>query len=209
MNVYRQAEVPLLVCAVVVGNAFHVVEMPRAPAPLDGAPADAPTGGHLGRAIVGKAHAHLAVVARGCDPDDPERKEWFYPCEPAAWSSERRTFTELVVRDASQVLPLGYLMVAPRRPAAGGAGGAGDAEHQAAAAPTGLPDALTANVPHNNGTHAHTSAADAHAPNLRPYPVPRTPAAHRDPAPLALALPPAARLASPRLARRAQTWRRS
>ena len=63
MNVYRQAEVPLLVCAVVVGNAFPVVEMPRAPAPLDGAPADAPTGGHLGRAIVGKAHAHLAVVA--------------------------------------------------------------------------------------------------------------------------------------------------
>ena len=140
MNVYRQAEVPLLVCAVVVGNAFPVVEMPRAPAPLDGAPADAPTGGHLGRAIVGKAHAHLAVVARGCDPDDPERKEWFYPCEPAAWSSERRTFTELVVRDASQVLPLGYLVVAPRRPAAGGAGGAGDASTAegapAAATPT-------------------------------------------------------------------------
>ena len=62
----------------------------------------------MGGAIVGKAHTHLAVVAKGRDPHDPEGEEWFYPSAPAEWSA-RRTYTELVVRDASQVLPLGYL----------------------------------------------------------------------------------------------------
>ena len=113
VNVYQQTVVPLLVCAVVIGNAFPVVEMPCVPTPPDGAPADAPTGGYLGSAIVGKAHAHLAVVAKRRDPHDPVGEEYFYPCAPAEWSA-RRTYTELVVRDASQVLPLGYLMVAPQ-----------------------------------------------------------------------------------------------
>ena len=36
VNVYQQTVVPLLVCAVVIGNAFPVVEMPCAPAPPDG-----------------------------------------------------------------------------------------------------------------------------------------------------------------------------
>ena len=84
--------VALLVCAIIVGSAYPVVEMPNGP------------GGFLGRALVPKADAHVAVV--GWHADDAN---WL-PCDHTEWAGQQ-TYTELVVRDESQVLPLGYVMV--------------------------------------------------------------------------------------------------
>jgi len=130
--------------------------MPRAPPPPAGASPGAPTGGYLGRAIVGKAHAHLAAVALGRDPHDPEGKEWFYPCEPAEWPATR-TYTELVVPDDSQVLPLGYLMVAPRRPLP-----------PPPAAPPQAPQAPSPQAPSPPAPPPPAAAATAPPPSLAP-----------------------------------------
>jgi hypothetical protein len=88
-------DVPLLVCAVAVGNPFPIVEMPEAPPLQAGAPEDAPTGGYFGKAIVPRAHAHVIVVARQPDPKKPDRadKKKFYPLDPSEWA-QRRTYTE-------------------------------------------------------------------------------------------------------------------
>ena len=74
---------PLLVCAVAVGNPFPIVEMPTA--------AD----GYFGKAIVPRAHSHVVVVARQPDPKKPDRpdKKKFYPIGPQEWG-HRRTYTE-------------------------------------------------------------------------------------------------------------------
>ena len=68
--------------------------------------------GFHGKAIVGKADSHVVRVAK--DPDancgagdyklDP------LPCLPTRWAAVQ-SFSEIVVRDESQVLPLGYVVV--------------------------------------------------------------------------------------------------
>jgi hypothetical protein len=78
----------------------QVIESPHSP------------NGFLGKAIVGKADSHVVRVAK--DPDancgagdyklDP------LPCLPARWAAVQ-SFSEIVVRDESLVLPLGYVVV--------------------------------------------------------------------------------------------------
>ena len=68
--------------------------------------------GFLGKAIVGKADSHVVRVAK--DPD-ANRGAGIYkddplPCMPARWAAVK-SFSEIVVRDESQVLPLGYIVV--------------------------------------------------------------------------------------------------
>ena len=97
-------DVPLLVCATICGNPFPIVEMPQSQG----------TRGFLGRPIEPKADAHVAIVALGIDAREPLKEPWWYPCRPELYSDPTRTtYTEIVVREASQVLPLGYMMVTP------------------------------------------------------------------------------------------------
>ena len=102
--------ITLIVCAVVVGNFLPIVERPwnRDQAKTD---ANKNPNGYLGKAIDGRADAHVVRVAT--DPavtgdDDP------LPCPPDRWGAVP-TNTEIVVKDKAQLLPLGYLMVR-RRP---------------------------------------------------------------------------------------------
>ena len=64
--------------------------------------------GFLGKAIVGKADSHVARVAK--DPDANRGDTDPLPCLPARWAAVQ-SFSEIVVRDESQVLPLGYVVV--------------------------------------------------------------------------------------------------
>ena len=75
---------PLLLCAVVVGNSYPVCESPE----------DA-DGGFNGKPIRAKADSHLTVVAKASADALP------LPLPPAEWG-QARVFTELVVRDESQ-----------------------------------------------------------------------------------------------------------
>ena len=102
--------VALVVCAVVVGNFLPIVERPwnRDRPKTD---ANKNPNGYLGKAIDGRADAHVVRVAT--DPavtgdGDP------LPCPPDRWGAVP-TNTEIVVKDEAQLLPLGYLMVR-RRP---------------------------------------------------------------------------------------------
>ena len=79
----------LLICAVIIGSAFPVVEMPNGP------------GGFLGRALTPKADTHVTVVGWG-EGAAPASPAWL-PCAPALWSDGRKTYIELVLRDESQV----------------------------------------------------------------------------------------------------------
>ena len=88
-----RAQVPLLLCAVVVGNSYPVSESPQ----------DA-DGGFNGKPIRAKADSHITVVAKASADALP------LPLSPDKWDcSEKvglfsaRVFTELVVRDESQV----------------------------------------------------------------------------------------------------------
>ena len=77
---------PVLVCAVVVGNSFPVSESPQ----------DA-DGGFNGKPIRAKADSHITVVAKASADALP------LPLPPDKWGAARVS-TELVVRDESQVL---------------------------------------------------------------------------------------------------------
>ena len=91
--------VPLLVCATVCGNTFPVVEMPSGEQTF------------LGKPIVPKADSHAAIVALGVDANRPLERPWWYPCRPDELTHRAPTYTELVVREASQVLPLGCIVL--------------------------------------------------------------------------------------------------
>jgi hypothetical protein len=116
-GVFGLARVPLLVCVVVVGNylpvtpsqlqpdrsvvcshglVVQVVESPHTPE------------GFLGKAIVGKADSHIVRVAK--DPAANGGDTSPLPCLPARWAAVQ-SFSEIVVRDESQILPLGYVVV--------------------------------------------------------------------------------------------------
>ncbi len=64
--------------------------------------------GFLGKAIVGKADSHVVRVAIDADANHGDRDP--LPCLPARWAAVQ-SFSEIVVRDESQVLPLGYVVV--------------------------------------------------------------------------------------------------
>ena len=81
-----RAQVPLLLCAVVVGNSYPVSESPQ----------DA-DGGFNGKPIRAKADSHITVVAKASADALP------LPLPPDKWGAARVS-TELVVRDESQVL---------------------------------------------------------------------------------------------------------
>jgi len=94
-KVYQLLRVPLVVCVVVLGNFLPIVESPFA------------DDGFMGQAVVGKADAHIVRVAKDISThgvDDP------LPCMPERWA-KLESFTEVVARSESQVLPLGYMMV--------------------------------------------------------------------------------------------------
>ena len=75
----------MLLCAVVVGNSYPVSESPQ----------DA-DGGFNGKPIRAKADSHITVVAKASADALP------LPLPPGKWG-DTRVFTELVVRDESQV----------------------------------------------------------------------------------------------------------
>ena len=116
-RVFGLTRVPLLVCVVVVGNTLpvmplrsnstpgvvcshgrlaQVVESPHTPE------------GFLGKAIVGKADSHVVRVATDAAANGGDTDP--LPCLPARWAAVQ-SFSEIVVRDESQVLPLGYVVV--------------------------------------------------------------------------------------------------
>ena len=64
--------------------------------------------GFLGKAIVGKADSHVVRVAKDADANHGDTDP--LPCLPARWAAVQ-SFSEIVVRDESQVLPLGYVVV--------------------------------------------------------------------------------------------------
>jgi len=117
--------VPLLICVVVVGNTLPVMPL-RTPADAMAAGKsdkfvcafqglvaqviESPHSdvGFLGKAIVGKADSHVVRVAKDADANDGDTEP--LPCLPARWAAVK-SFSEIVVRDESQVLPLGYIVV--------------------------------------------------------------------------------------------------
>jgi hypothetical protein len=79
-----------------VGSCAQVVESPHTPE------------GFLGKAIVGKADSHVVRVAKDATANGGDADP--LPCLPARWAAVQ-SFSEIVVRDESQVLPLGYVVV--------------------------------------------------------------------------------------------------
>jgi hypothetical protein len=131
-RVFGLTRVPLLICVVVVGNTLPVMPLRTPPGAMAAGISDVffcafrrlrsllaqviespnSADGFHGKAIVGKADSHVVRVAK--DPDancgagdyklDP------LPCLPARWAAVQ-SFSEIVVRDESLVLPLGYVVV--------------------------------------------------------------------------------------------------
>lgn len=114
----------LLVCAVLVGNMFPVVERPHiyrkktswlsslVHAKQEANPEVNPNG-YLGKAIVGKADTHVVIVAKDPEADEGDGDPEPLPCPPDRWPHVQ-TYTELVLQDDSQALALGYVMVHPQ-----------------------------------------------------------------------------------------------
>ena len=116
-RVFGLTRVPLLVCVVVVGNMLPVMPLRSNPTPgvmrSHGRVAQVVESPHtpegfLGKAIVGKADSHVVRVAKDADANHGDRDP--LPCLPARWAAVQ-SFSEIVVRDESQVLPLGYVVV--------------------------------------------------------------------------------------------------
>jgi len=94
--VHQLDVVPVIVCAVIVGNPFPVIENPFKD-----------DSNWLGWPIHGKADSHIAVVAS--DPAANEGKREPVPCPLEKWG-QLEVNTEVCVSEA-QVLPLGVLKV--------------------------------------------------------------------------------------------------
>ena len=116
-RVFGLTRVPLLVCVVVVGNMLPVMPLRSNPTPgvmrSHGRVAQVVESPHtpegfLGKAIVGKADSHIARVANDAAANGGDTDP--LPCLPARWAAVQ-SFSEIVVRDESQVLPLGYVVV--------------------------------------------------------------------------------------------------
>lgn len=76
----------LLVVAVITGNMFPIID-----------------NSFIGKPIIGKADTHVAIVKWDSSLGSVS-------CPPEEWGSVQ-SYTEIVCRDDSQVLPLGYIMV--------------------------------------------------------------------------------------------------
>jgi streptogramin lyase len=117
-----QDELHVVFCFVVIGNSCPVIECPF----VGG---QGRTAGLFGQPITPKSDSHLVVVA-----SDPvgnaslggARKDDYYPAPAEAWGHSvevqgvggmvplvSRGFTEVAVRDESQMLPGGFMMIRP------------------------------------------------------------------------------------------------
>jgi hypothetical protein len=115
----------LLLCAVVVGNGYPVIESPLRHERKRVNGEDVSTWvtnelGHLGKPIMPGADHHFAVVAKS---DDPDAMKEPVPVPPVALPYHRLSWeahesqnpsalwTELVVKEASQVLPIAVMVM--------------------------------------------------------------------------------------------------
>ena len=96
--------------------------------------------------MVPKADSHVAVVTKTEVPEGEDDDVYLPPAtleETVQLDGEGKLFTEVLVRDGSQVLPLGYIMVRRKLAQSGGACG------------SPLSDGATVSAVQQ---HAHTSA---------------------------------------------------
>jgi hypothetical protein len=115
----------IIFCYIVIGNSCPVIELPF----VDGE--EDKKVGFCGAPLTPKADSHLVVVAS--DPvananlgDD--RKGHYYPSPPETWGHSvdvqgvgemvtllSRAFTEVALRDESQIFPAGYMAIRPTK----------------------------------------------------------------------------------------------
>eukprot|EP00935_MAST-01C_sp_MAST-1C-sp1_P001570 g1570.t1 len=116
-------ELHVVFCFIVIGNSFPVIECPFK--------SDQATTGLYGKPITPKADSHLVVVA-----SDPvanielgeERKKKYLPSPSSTWGQTvevqgvgekvplvNRAYTEIALRDESQILPAGYMTIRPTK----------------------------------------------------------------------------------------------
>ena len=118
---YELEQIPLLLCAVVVGNGYPVIESPYQCPPADVNAVN--PAGHLGQPIMSGADHHFAVVAKD---EEYHGREQPLPVPPARWEQYQsweppKLWSELVVKEAAQVLPMA-VAVMERKMRGGGAG---------------------------------------------------------------------------------------
>jgi len=101
---------PLLICAIIPGNALPVIEDPNAEDSMGRKT------GFMGEGMIGGADSHIALMAKDPTehpsfpkPSDP------LPSKPSRWK-DVRAYTEIGVRDEAQVYPMGYLMLRAKPP---------------------------------------------------------------------------------------------
>jgi tetratricopeptide (TPR) repeat protein len=92
----------LIFCAVVIGNSFPVLECPF----VNGDRAQ--TAGLYGKPIRAKSDSHIVIVSS--DPVANHGLSDPLPAPPEHWPHSR-TYTEIAVGSASQILPLGYTVL--------------------------------------------------------------------------------------------------
>jgi tetratricopeptide (TPR) repeat protein len=95
-------ELHLIFCAVVIGNSFPVLECPF----VNGDTSK--TTGLYGKPIRAKSDSHIVIVSS--DPVANHGLKAPLPAPPAHWPHSR-TYTEIAVGSASQILPLGYAVL--------------------------------------------------------------------------------------------------
>jgi tetratricopeptide (TPR) repeat protein len=98
----------LIFCVVVIGNPYPVLETPF----VNGNMSE--TTGLYGKPIRSKSDSHIVIV--GSDPVANHGLKVPLPSPPEHWPHSR-TYTEIAVGSASQILPLGYavLMMKPTK----------------------------------------------------------------------------------------------
>jgi sugar lactone lactonase YvrE len=95
----------LIICAVVIGNSYPVIECPFTTG------GEKNKGGLLGSPIRAKSDSHIVIV--GSNPVSNQHLGDHYcdkplPVAPEKWD-HCRTYTEIAVKSESQILPLGYV----------------------------------------------------------------------------------------------------
>jgi len=107
VNTFGLEEVPVVVCAVVVGNPFPVIECPECKPTKRKCCSARPVGeSYLGCPIVARAGAHIAVMGKDFEHHDSSNP---LPAHPSRWG-EIDAVTEICVNE-DKVLPLGVLLV--------------------------------------------------------------------------------------------------
>lgn len=106
VNFYGLEEVPVIVCAVVVGNPLPVIECPECD-PANGKCFGACSESYCGKAIVARSGAHIAVM--GKDPANHDFGKNPLPAHPSRWSAIDPV-TEICVNE-DKIVPLGVLLM--------------------------------------------------------------------------------------------------